>query len=148
MLVYAHIVTCTVHYPGTGRYIMGHGFFRFSPPDVVRRSNIFTNLHRRESCLTVNNIWVFHPGGGIYPILLCPKHVHLFPFLSKPCDSFGPCPITRVHYSTPYTVMTYSRVPMTPHRTPNPMPIRTVHSHPCHAMFSCTCNAIMPIVYI
>ena len=43
---------------------MGHGF-----PGLHRRTphaffNIFTNLHRRDSCLTVNNMWDFHPGGG------------------------------------------------------------------------------------
>ena len=45
-------------------FVCGPRIFGFSPPDAVRRSNIFTNLHRRESCLTVNKIWVFHPGGG------------------------------------------------------------------------------------
>ena len=111
---------------------MGHGFFGFSPPDAARCSNIFTNLHRRDSCLTVNKIWVFHPGGGgggYTPSCYAQTHLYLFPLVSKPFDSFGLCPITRVHQSVPVT--------------PNPVPIRTMHSHPCHAMSSCTCNAIM-----
>ena len=61
---------------------VGHGFFGFSPPDAARRSNIFTNLHRRESCLTVNKIWVFHPGGGggggDLPHLVMPIHTYIY----------------------------------------------------------------------
>ena len=56
---------------------VGHGFFGFSPPDAARRSNIFTNLHRRESCLTVNKIWVFHPGGDL-PHLAMPKRTYIY----------------------------------------------------------------------
>ena len=37
---------------------------------------------------------------------------------------------------------------MTLHRTPNTVSTRTMHSHPCHAMSSCTCNAIMLIAYM
>ena len=123
---------------------MGHGFFGFSPPDAARRSNIFTNLHRRESCLTVNKIWVFHPGGGSTPSCYAQTHLYLFPLVSKPFDSFGLCPITRVHQSVPYTIfLTHNCVPV----TPNPVPIHTMHSHPCHAMSSCTCNAIMLVAY-
>ena len=126
---------------------MGHRFFRFSPSDVARRSNIFTNLHRRDSCLTVNNIWVFH-SRGIYPILLRPKHVYLFFYFFQnrvTLLDFVPLPeSTNQHY----TVLTHNHVPMTLHRTPNTLLIPTMHSHPCHEMFSCTCNAIMPIVYI
>ena len=47
-----------------------------------------------------------------------------------------------------HTMLTHNHVPMTLHRTPNTVPIPTMHSHPCHAMFSGTCNAIMPNVYI
>ena len=126
---------------------VGHEFFGFSPPHAIRRSNIFTNLHRRDSCLTVNNIWVFHPGGNL-PHLAMPKHTYFyFHSFQKTCDSFGLRPTTRVHQSIPYTVLTHNRVPVTPHRTPNLVPIRTMHSHPCHAMSSCTCNAIMLIAY-
>ena len=83
---------------------VGHGFFGFSPPDAARRSNISTNLHRQDSCLTVNKIWVFHPGGGSTPSCYAQTHLYLFPLVSKPFDSFGLCPITRVHQSVPYTV--------------------------------------------
>ena len=119
---------------------VGHGFFLFSPPDAARRSNIFTNLHRRESCLTVNKIWVFHPGGGSTAILLCPTHLYSFPLVSKMCDSFGPCPITRVHHSVPYTVfLTHNRVPVTPNSVPIP-PCTHTHVMRClraHAMLLC-----------
>ena len=130
-------------------YICGPRIFRVFT--AARRSNIFTNLHRRDSCLSVNNIWVFHPrgGGGIYPILLCPKHVYLFffYFFQNRVTLLDLVPLpesTNQHY----TVLTHNHVPMTLHRTPNTVSIPTMHSHPCHAMFSCTCNAIMPIVYI
>ena len=52
-------------------------FFGFSPPDAARRSNIFTNLHYQDSCLTVNKIWVFHPGGDL-PHLAMPKNTYIF----------------------------------------------------------------------
>ena len=90
---------------------VGHRFFGFSPPDAARRSNIFMNLHRWDSCLTVNKIWVFHPGGGgggggggSTPSCYAQTHLYLFPLVSKSFDSFGLCPITRVHQSLPYTV--------------------------------------------
>ena len=54
--------------------IRGPRIFRVFTAGRRAPFHIFTNLHRRDSYLTVNNIWVFHPrgGGGIYPILLCP----------------------------------------------------------------------------
>ena len=122
---------------------MGHRFFGFSPSDAARCFNIFTNLHRRDSCLTVNKIWVFHPGGGgSTPSCYAQTHLYLFPLVSKPFDSFGLCPIESINkYHTQF--LTHNRVPV----TPNPVPIRTMHSHPCHAMSSCTCNAIMLVAY-
>ena len=135
---------------------MGHGFFEFSPPHTARRSNIFTNLHRRDSCLTVNNIWVFHPmggrgggggGGGSTPSCYA-QHTYInFHFFQNRVTllDFVPLPdSTNQHH----TVLTHNHVPMTLLRTPNTVSIPTMHSHPCHAMFSCTCNAIMPNVYI
>ena len=57
-------------------YLWATDFFGFSPPDAARRFNIFTNLHRRDSCLTVNKIWVFHPGD--LPHLAMPKHTYIY----------------------------------------------------------------------
>ena len=59
---------------------------------------------------------------------------------------FVPLPESINQYHTQF--LTHNRVPVTPHRTPNLVPISTMHSHPCHAMSSCTCNAIMLIAYI
>ena len=59
---------------------------------------------------------------------------------------FVPLPESINQYHTQF--LTHNRVPVTPHRTPNLVQIRTMHSHPCHAMSSCTCNAIMLIAYI
>ena len=135
---------------------MGHGFFGFSPPDTARRSNIFTNLHRRDSCLTMNNIWVFHPGGGgggggggkgFTPSCYAQHTYIYFHFFKNRVTllDFFPLPESTNQL---HIVLTHNHVPMTFHRTPNTVPIPTMHSHPCHAMFSCMCNAIMPIVYI
>ena len=133
-------------------YICGPWIFRVFT--AARRSNIFTNLHRRNSCLAVNNIWVFHPGGGgggggrgSTPSCYAQNTYIYFHFFQNHVTllDFVPLPeSTNQHH----TVLTHNHVPMTLHRTPNTMPIPTMHSYPCHVMFSCTCNAIMPIVYI
>ena len=126
---------------------MGHGFFGFSPPNAARRSNIFMNLHRRDSCLTVNNIWVFHLGGGSTPSCYAQHTYIYFHFFQNRVTLLDCVPLpesTNQHH----TVLTHNHVPMTLHRTPNTVSIPTMHSHPCQAMFSYTCNAIMPIVYI
>ena len=122
---------------------MGHGFFGFSPSDAARRSNIFTNLHRRESCLTVNKIWVFHPGGGSTPSCYAQTHLYLFHLVSNRLThlDFVPFPESLNQYHTQF--LTHNRVPV----TPNPVPIHTMHSQPCHAMSSCTCFAIMLVAY-
>ena len=127
-------------------YICGPWIFRVFT--AARRSNIFTNLHRRDSCLTVNKIWVFHPGGNL-PHLAMPKTriFIIFYFFQNRVTLLDFVPIpesTNQHY----TMLAHNHVPMTLHQTPNTVPIPTMHSHPCHAMFSCTCNAIMPNVYI
>ena len=127
------------------RYICGPRIFRVFT--AARRSKIFTNLHHRDSCLTVNNIWVFHPGGGSAPSYYA-QHTYInFHFFQKSVTllDFFPLPeSTNQHH----TVLTHNHVPMTLHRTPNTVPIPTMHSNSCHEMFSCTCNAIMPNVCI
>ena len=138
--------------------ICGPQIFGITPLDAAHLSDIFDGLSPQVIMFNLNKIWVFHPGGvgggggggggGIHPILLRPTHVYLFSFFSKPCDSFGLCPTNRAHQSTPYVVLIHNRVPVTLHRTPNIVLIPTMHSYLCHAMFSCTCNAIMPNVYI
>ena len=70
MLMWFDQITCVYVF-------VGHGFFGFTPPDAARRSNIFTNLHRRDSCLTVNKIWVFHPGGGSTPSCYA-QHTYIY----------------------------------------------------------------------
>ena len=75
-------------------------------------------------------------GWGSTPSCYAQTHLYLFPLVSKPFDSFGLCPITRVHQSVHTQFLTHNRVPV----TPNPVPICTMHSHPCHAMSSCTCK--------
>ena len=102
---------------------MGHGFFGFSPQDIARLSNIFGNLHRQDSCLTVNNIWVFHPGGGggggggvgIYPNLLRPKHViYHFDQFTHPCVStldFVPFFELMIHSPTPVNTQYHAPTP-------------------------------------
>ena len=45
-------------------FFCGPQIFGFTPLDAAHHSNIFSNLHNWDSCLTMNNILVFHPGGG------------------------------------------------------------------------------------
>ena len=129
-------------------YICGPRIFQVFT--ATRRSNIFTNLHRQDSCLTVNNIWVFHlggGGGGSNPSYYAQHTYIYFHFFQNRVTllDFVPLPeSTNQHH----TVLTHNHVPMRLHRTPNIVSIPTMHSHPCYAMFSCTCNDIMPIVYI
>ena len=67
-------------------------------------SDTFANFHRRESSLTVNKIWVFHPGGGgICPFLFHPNTRDLLLLLFYPTVSlnFGRCPISLLTTHSP-----------------------------------------------
>ena len=57
-------------------FFCGLQIFGFTPSHAACHSNFFTNLHRRDSCLTVNNICVFHPRGDL-PQLVPPKTCNL-----------------------------------------------------------------------
>ena len=129
-------------------YICGPRIFRVF---TAARRTPFQHFHELtspgDSCLTVNNIWVFHPRGGSTPSFYT-QHMYIyFHFFQNRVTllDFVPLPESTNQL---HIVLTHNHVPMTLHRTPNTVLILTKHSHPCHVMFSCTCNAIMPIVYI
>ena len=91
-----------------------------------------------------HNLMGLSPWGNLSQLDDTRHIIILYHFLNQ-CDSLGPCPTNRAHLSTPYAVLIHNHVSMTIHRTPNTVSIPTMHSHPCHAIFSCTCNAIMPL---
>ena len=91
-------------------------------------------------CLTKNT--GFFTRGGIYPFLLYPTHVFFisFFFYATVRLILDVVPYYRAHHRTLNTVSIYN-VLTTYHRTPNTVSILTIHSHPCHAMSPCLCNA-------
>ena len=96
-------------------------------------------------CLTKNiaipNTFIFH-----FSFLFCDRETHFrrCPILLSPPSNNKhsvdlPCtediPLNAKHSVDLYHVL------MTYHRTPNTVLISTMHSHPCHAMSPCICNA-------
>ena len=135
--------------------ICGPRIFGITLLDTSHLSDTFDGFSPPVIMSNLNKFWSFTLGGGggggggggvgIYPILLRTTHVNFFFISFKTVRlNLEVVPCYRGHHRTP-DIVSINHVPTTYHRTPNTISISTMHSHPCHAMFSCTCNVIMPL---
>ena len=103
-------------------------------------SDTFVNFHRWIHMFN-QEYRVFHPRGYLSLIAIPNTRIFHFLFLYATVRLIlGVVPFYRAHHQTPNTLSIY-HVLTTYHRTPNTVSISTMHSHPCHAMSPCICNA-------
>ena len=103
-------------------------------------SNTFANFHCWTH-MSNQEYRVFHLRG--YLSLLDIPNTRIFHFLFLYATVrliLDVVQFYRAHNQTPNTVSIY-HVLTTYHRTPNTISISTMHSHLCHAMSPCICNA-------
>ena len=67
-------------------------------PGFARLLTLLRTFIVGSICLTKNKIWVFHPKGGICPILLHPntRDLYLLLFYTTVSLDFGRCPISEL----------------------------------------------------
>ena len=96
--------------------LFGLRIFRVSPQASQRLPTLSRTFIAGYICLTKNEIWVFHPRGGVCHILLHPNTRDLLLLLFYPTVSldFGRCPISELTMHSPRML---NNTTMHPHPT-------------------------------